>query len=79
MALIEQREELEEQLEEKFSVLNDKVEKLDDKFDTCQKGTNGMVRIATIIVIATAAVVVLSSLSPSITAIIHALSAGNAG
>ena len=79
VALIELREELEEKLEEKFSVLNGKVEKLDYKFDTYQKGTDGMVRMATTIIIATATVVVLSSLSPAITAIITALSTSNAG
>lgn len=63
------------QVREEVSHLNNKVEKLDYKFDAYQKGTDGMVRMATTIIIATASVVVLSSLSPSITAIITALSA----
>jgi ferritin-like metal-binding protein YciE len=71
IALIQLREELEDKLED----LSEKVEKLDYKFDTYQKGTDGMVRMATTIIIATASVVVLSSLSPAITAIVTALSA----
>ena len=67
------------QLSHEVSELNDKVEKLDYKFDTYQKGTDGMVRMATTIIIATASVVVLSSLGPAITAIVAALSASNSG
>jgi hypothetical protein len=65
-ALIQIREEL-----------GQKVDRLDYKFDAYQKGTDGMVRMATTIIIATASVVVLSSLSPAVTAIVTALSAGN--
>jgi hypothetical protein len=63
-ALIQLREEL-----------GEKVDRLDYKFDAYQKGTDGMVRMATTIIIATASVVVLSSLSPAVTALITALSA----
>ncbi|TRU81131.1 MAG: hypothetical protein EWV76_21810 [Microcystis novacekii Mn_MB_F_20050700_S1] len=66
-ALIQLREEL-----------GQKVDRLDYKFDAYQKGTDGMVRMATTIIIATASVVVLSSLSPAVTAIITALYSGNA-
>jgi hypothetical protein len=55
-----------------------KVDRIDYKFDTYQKGTDGMVRMATTIIIATASVVVLSSLSPAVTAIITALYSANA-
>ncbi len=67
------------QLGEEVRQLNDKVERIDYKFDVYQKGTDGMVRMATTIIIATASVVVLSSLSPAVTAIITALSNANAG
>ncbi|MGI0484436.1 hypothetical protein ACN4EK_03305 [Pantanalinema rosaneae CENA516] len=63
-ALIQLREEL-----------GQKVDRLDYKFDAYQKGTDGMVRMATTIIIATASVVVLSSLNPAITALVTALSA----
>ena len=63
------------QLREK---LGQKVDRLDYKFDAYQKGTDGMVRMATTIIIATASVVVLSSLSPAVTAIITALYSANA-
>ncbi|ARI80338.1 MAG: hypothetical protein ACKPGT_30030 [Microcystis sp.] len=66
-ALIQLREEL-----------GQKVDRLEYKFDAYQKGTDGMVRMATTIIIATASVVVLSSLSPAVTAIITALYSGNA-
>ena len=61
-ALIQLREEL-----------GQKVDRLEYKFDAYQKGTDGMVRMATTIIIAAASVVVLSSLSPAVTAIITAL------
>jgi hypothetical protein len=64
-----------EKLEQGFEELNNKVEKLDYKFDTYQKGTDGKVKMATTITIATASVVVLSSLSPAIAAIVTALAA----
>jgi len=54
-----------------------KIEQLDDKFDTYQKGTDGMVRRATTIFIATASVIVFSSLSPALTALATALSGSN--
>jgi hypothetical protein len=66
-ALIQLREEL-----------GQKVDRLKYKFDAYQKGTDGMVRMATTIIIATASVVVLSSLSPAVTAIITALYSANA-
>ncbi|MFH7243398.1 MAG: hypothetical protein ACHWZW_11165 [Spirulina sp.] len=53
--------------------LSDKVDKQDYKFDAYQKGTDGMVRMAITIIIATATVVVIPSLSPAITALINAL------
>ncbi|MEB3338484.1 MAG: hypothetical protein VKJ46_13540 [Leptolyngbyaceae bacterium] len=79
-ALIQIREELgqtREELGRKVGELSEKVEKLDYKFEVYQKGTDGMVRMATTIIIATASVVVLSSLSPAVTAIVTALSAAN--
>ena len=72
-SLIQIREELGKVREE----LGQKVDRLEYKFDAYQKGTDGMVRMATTITIATASVVVLSSLSPAVTAIVTALSAGN--
>jgi hypothetical protein len=66
-ALIQLREELVQ-----------KVDRLEYKFDTYQKGTDGMPRMATTIIIATASVVVLSSLSPAVTAIITASYSANA-
>ena len=66
-ALIQVREEL-----------GQKVDRLEYKFDAYQNGTDGMVRMATTIIIATASVVVLSSLSPAVTAIITALYSANA-
>lgn len=75
-----------EQLENKFEGLGDKVdrlenqfEKLDYKFDVYQKGTDGMVRMATTIIIATASVIVLSNLSPAVNALITALSGASSG
>ena len=53
--------------------LSDKVDRQDYKFDAYQKGTDGMVRMAITIIIATATVVVIPSLSPAITALINAL------
>jgi|GEM_PF-1237723 len=63
-----------DEVELRFGQLDQKLEKLDYKFETYQKGTDGMVRMATTIIIATASVVVLSSLTPAITAIVTALS-----
>ena len=53
--------------------LGDKVDKQDYKFDAYQKGIDGMVRMSITIIIATATVAVLPSLSPAITAIINAI------
>lgn len=74
---VEQLGDKVEQLDEKVEQLDEKVEKLDYKFDIYQKGTDGMVRMATTIIIATASVVVLSSLSPAIATIVTALTASN--
>lgn len=63
-----------ERLEHKF---DEKIERLDYKFDTYQKGTDGMVRMATTIIIATASVIVLSNLSPAVTALFTTLSSAN--
>lgn len=75
-----------EQLENKFEGIGDKVdrlenqvEKLDYKFDVYQKGTDGRVRMATTIIIATASVVVLANLSPAVNALITALSNTSSG
>lgn len=70
-AIIQLREELGAQVK----ALDDKIEKLDYKFDTYQKGTDSMVRMATTIIIATASVVVLSSLSPAVMALVTAFAA----
>jgi len=71
-----------QRLEEKFDAekfdaeeISQKIDRLDYKFDTYQKGTDGMVKMATTIIIATAFIVVLSNLTPAITAIVTALSA----
>lgn len=56
--------------------LGDKVDKQDYKFDAYQKGIDGMVRMSITIIIATATVAVLPSLSPAITAIINAVTNG---
>ncbi|MDX2241125.1 MAG: hypothetical protein NW224_10615 [Leptolyngbyaceae cyanobacterium bins.302] len=66
-------------LQDGVNELNDKVEKLDYKFDTYQKGTDGMVRMAVTIIIATASVVIFSGLTPAFSAFITSLLAGNAG
>jgi len=87
-ALIQLSDEVSD-LQEKFSQSQDafskwrdeigqKIDRIDYKFDAYQKGTDGMVRMATTIIIATASVVVLSSLSPAVTAIITALYSANA-
>lgn len=68
-------EQLEQQVEGlggKVDRLENQVEKLDYKFDAYQKGTDGMVRMATTIIIATASVVVLANLSPAVNALITA-------
>ena len=57
--------------------LGQKIERLEYKIDADQKGTDGMVKMATTIIIADASVVVLSSLSPAITVVVTALSASN--
>ncbi len=75
-ALLQLRQEFDrkfDQFEQRFDELDQKVERLDYKFDTYQKGTDGMVRMATTIIIATATVVVLSNLNPAVTAIVTAL------
>lgn len=65
------------QLGQQVGELNNKVERLDDKFDAYQKGTDGMVRMATTIIIATASVVIWGGLSPAVNAIITALFSTN--
>ena len=57
--------------------LGDNVKQLDYKFDAYQKGTDGMVRMANTIIIATASVVILAGFSPAVNAIITALFATN--
>jgi predicted nuclease with TOPRIM domain len=79
-ALIEFRDEFKQDvraLADQVEKLDGKVEKLEYKFDTYQKGTDGMVRMATTIIIGTASVVVLSNLSPAVSALVTALSAAN--
>lgn len=60
------------QLSDKVDRLDDKVEKLDYKFDMFQKGTDGMVRMATTIIIATVSAVIFSGLTPAFAAIVTA-------
>ena len=75
-ALIQLRDETEavrRTLSQDIKTLSDKVDKQDYKFDAFQRGTDGMVRMAITIIIATATVVVLPSLSPAIIALINAL------
>lgn len=67
------------QLKDEVGHLNEKVDKIDYKFEMYQKGTDGMVRMATTIIIATASVVIISGLTPAFTAIVTALSSSNAG
>ncbi|MFQ3616861.1 MAG: hypothetical protein SNJ57_06740 [Cyanobacteriota bacterium] len=76
----EQLDDRFEQLENKFEGIANKVdrlenqvEKLDYKFDVYQKGTDGMVQMATTIIIATASVVVLANLSPAVNALNYVL------
>lgn len=71
-ALIQLRQELGQQIRD----VENKVNRLDDKFDAYQKGTDGMVRMANTIIIATASVVILAGFSPAVNAIITALFAG---
>ncbi len=66
-----------ERLDNTVNRLDEKVNRLDDKFDAYQKGTDGMVRMATTIIIATASVVILAGFSPAVNAIITALFATN--
>lgn len=47
----------------------EKVDRQDDKFDAFQRGTDNMVSMAITIIIATATVVILPSLSPAIVAL----------
>lgn len=65
------------QLDSKVNQLDNTVNQLDYKFDAYQKGTDGMVRMATTIIIATASVVILAGFSPAVNAIITALFATN--
>ncbi len=67
--------QLRDELERKIDNLGEKVEKSDYKFEVYQKGIDGMVRMATTIIMATASVVILSNLSPAINTLITALSA----
>ncbi|MEM9117310.1 MAG: hypothetical protein AAGD09_05445 [Cyanobacteria bacterium P01_F01_bin.56] len=76
-ALIELRNELgseiksvRKELSEDIKALSEKVDRQDYKFDAFQRGTDGMVRMAITIIIATATVVVLPSLIPAIVALI---------
>ncbi|XGV99074.1 MAG: hypothetical protein ACAF41_09070 [Leptolyngbya sp. BL-A-14] len=86
-SLVQLREDLSQTREEfgqKFEELNNKIEKItieksDYKFDVYGKGTDGMVRLSITIIIATASVVVLSSFSPAMIAMITALLNANAG
>ncbi|HIK41928.1 hypothetical protein [Thermoleptolyngbya sp. M55_K2018_002] len=68
-----------EQLDNRLEQLENQFEKLDYKFDVYQRGTDGMVRMATTIIIATASVIVLSNLSPAVNALITALSSASSG
>lgn len=79
-ALIQLRDEIRDEIRDAIEkvrgdikALGDKVDKQDYKFDAYQKGIDGMVRMSITIIIATATVVVLPSLSPAITALITAL------
>ena len=67
-----------DELRQDIQVLSDKVDRQDYKFDAFQRGTDGMVRMAITIIIATATVVVLPSLTPAIVTIINALVSASA-
>ncbi|MEM9216766.1 MAG: hypothetical protein AAGD25_20755 [Cyanobacteria bacterium P01_F01_bin.150] len=76
-ALLQLNKDMKENSEKLSEELGNKIERLEYKFDVYQKGTDGMVKMATTIIIAAASVVFLSSLSPAITAVVTALSASN--
>ena len=72
-ALIQLREEFRSEFDDvrgDIKALSEKVDNQDYKFDAFQRGTDGMVRMAITIIIATATVVVLPSLIPAIVALI---------
>ena len=74
--LLQFRQEFREELEDvrgDIKALSDKVDRQDYKFDAFQRGTDNMVRMAITIIIATATVVVIPSLSPAIVAITESL------
>ncbi|WP_460192990.1 hypothetical protein [Thermosynechococcus sp. FA-CM-4201] len=60
-------------LQSDVSELATQVKNQEYKFEVYQRGTDAMVRMATTIIIAAASVVVLSSLSPAITALVSAI------
>jgi len=62
-----------ETLQLDVSGLSNYVKAQDYKFEVDQRGSKAMVRMATTIIIPAAAVVVLSSLSPAITALVSAI------
>ncbi|NET48549.1 MAG: hypothetical protein F6K09_07425 [Merismopedia sp. SIO2A8] len=70
-------EQVEQKLDAKIGKLEETVSKLEYKFDIYQQGTDGMVRMATTIIIAAASVVVLSNITPAIASLVTALSASN--
>ncbi|MDB9524518.1 hypothetical protein PN498_00835 [Oscillatoria sp. CS-180] len=61
-----------EDLGKDIKALSEKVDRQDYKFDAFQRGTDNRVRMAITIIIATATVVVLPSLSPAIVALMEA-------
>ncbi len=75
--LLERIDQVDQKIDRAERDLGEKIEKSDYKFDAYQKGTDGMARMSNTIIIATASVVVLSSLSPTITALVVALTAAN--
>lgn len=58
--------------------LRDNVEKLDYKIDVFQKGSDGMVRMATTIIIAAGTVTILSPFVQSVAPAVRAVLGGNA-
>jgi hypothetical protein len=63
---------LEVRLDADIKATNDKVDRLDIKFDAFQKGTDGMVRMATTIIITAGTVTVLAPLAQAIAPAIQA-------
>jgi len=69
------------QINQRLDRLETDVEKIDYKFDTYQKASDQVVRLATTIIIAAASVVILSpvlqAVAPAITTFVSGMTGGN--